>query len=50
VDATSAASLMADHPSAMKRPVVVWPDGALTVGFDDQIWLQRLADCKVALP
>lgn len=34
VDAASARALMLAHPSVIKRPVVRWADGALTVGFD----------------
>lgn len=33
-DATTAAALMQAQPSVIKRPVVRWADGALTVGFD----------------
>lgn len=32
-DAASASALMRAHPSVIKRPVVRWPDGALSVGF-----------------
>jgi arsenate reductase (glutaredoxin) len=33
VDAPSAATLMREHPSVIKRPVVRWSDGSLSVGF-----------------
>ena len=33
VDATSAAALMRAQPSSIKRPVVEWDDGRVTVGF-----------------
>ena len=33
VDASSAAALMRAHPSVIKRPVVRWSDGSLSVGF-----------------
>jgi len=33
VDASSAAALMRAHPSVIKRPVVHWSDGRLSVGF-----------------
>jgi Spx/MgsR family transcriptional regulator len=33
-DAASARALMMRSPSVIKRPVVEWPDGAITVGFD----------------
>ena len=26
------------HPSVIKRPVVLWPHGLWTVGFDAQVW------------
>ncbi|ARU06891.1 ArsC family reductase [Comamonas serinivorans] len=42
-DAASAAALMAEHPSLVKRPVVAWPDGTVTVGFDADAWQARLA-------
>ncbi len=37
-DAASALALMAAHPSAIKRPVVQWPQGQVTVGFDAEQW------------
>ena len=37
-----ALALMAAQPSVIKRPVVQWPDGALTVGFDEADWSRRL--------
>lgn len=40
-DAASAARLMQQQPSVIKRPVVDWGD-ALTVGFDPEAWNQRL--------
>lgn len=33
-DAASAAALMHEQASVIKRPVIVWGDGAITVGFD----------------
>ncbi len=42
VDAPSARALMLDQPSVIKRPVVQWPDGAITVGFDAADFAQRL--------
>ncbi len=33
VDASSAKDIMQAHPSAIKRPVVAWSDGRITVGF-----------------
>ncbi len=37
-NAASALALMAAHPSAIKRPVVQWPKGQVTVGFDAEQW------------
>ncbi len=37
-----AIALMQANPSVIKRPVVHWPDGAVTVGFDDADWSGRL--------
>lgn len=41
VDSASAQRLMLEQPSVVKRPVVVWGDGAITVGFSDQAWADR---------
>ncbi len=41
-DAGSAAALLLQHPSLMKRPLVAWPDGTWTVGFDAEAWQQKL--------
>ena len=38
VDAATASALMLAHPSVIKRPVVVWADRRLTVGFDVTQW------------
>ena len=40
-DAASARRLMVAHPSVVKRPVVEWSDGAVTVGFDAADWARR---------
>jgi len=32
-DSMSAKAVMMSHPSTIKRPVVKWPDGRITVGF-----------------
>ncbi len=37
-DAAAAKALMREQPSVIKRPVVAWADGALTVGFDAAEW------------
>ena len=41
-DAASARALMLAQPSVIKRPVVDWPDGSTTVGFDAAAWTARL--------
>lgn len=38
VDADSAHALLCAHTSAIKRPVVEWDDGRITVGFDAAAW------------
>ena len=49
-DATSASALLAQHTSAIKRPVVEWRKaGALlhtSVGFDAGQWAQRAAELQ----
>jgi arsenate reductase (glutaredoxin) len=42
VDARSAIELMVSAPSVIKRPVVEWPDGTTTVGFDALSWSRRV--------
>jgi arsenate reductase (glutaredoxin) len=42
VDDTSAAQLLIAQPSVIKRPVVEWADGRLTVGFDEAAWALAL--------
>ena len=41
-DAASARALMLAQPSVIKRPVLQWTDGVITVGFDPAEWSQRL--------
>ena len=41
-DDASAARLLAAQPSVIKRPVVQWADGRLTVGFDAAAWASDL--------
>ena len=41
VDAASARRVMLVHTSTVKRPVVEWGDGAITVGFDAADWAKR---------
>ncbi|MEI8159392.1 MAG: ArsC family reductase [Burkholderiales bacterium] len=43
VDAASATAVMLEHSSVIKRPVVVWNDGAVTVGFTPENFENRLA-------
>lgn len=37
-DAGSATALMLEQPSAIKRPVIEWPSGTVTVGYLPQEW------------
>ena len=39
--AAAARALMLRQPSVIKRPVVEWPDGRITVGFDPAAWSGR---------
>ena len=41
-DAASARALMLAQASVIKRPVVEWDDGTITVGFSAEEWSQRL--------
>lgn len=41
VNAASARAVALAHPSVIKRPVVEWSDGAITVGFNATDWQQR---------
>lgn len=41
-DAASARAVAMANPSVIKRPVVQWADGGITVGFDATAWQQRL--------
>ena len=38
----AARALMLRQPSVIKRPVVEWADGAVTVGFTPELFSQRL--------
>ncbi|MDD2810300.1 ArsC family reductase [Rhodoferax sp.] len=44
VNDATATALMLTHPSVIKRPVVMWPQGAISVGFDEQVFAQQLAN------
>jgi arsenate reductase len=41
VDTASTRRLLLEQPSLIKRPVVQWSDGTLTVGFDAADWATR---------
>ena len=43
VDADSAVALLLAQPSVMKRPVVAWLDGSVTVGFDEAVFARQSA-------
>ena len=45
-DDAGAALVMQEHASVIKRPVVEWGDGAVTVGFDADAWNERLASAS----
>ena len=47
VDDASATALMMANASVIKRPVVVWGDGGLSVGFDVEVFAAR---SKLKLP
>jgi Spx/MgsR family transcriptional regulator len=40
-DAAAARRVMLAQPSVIRRPVVEWSDGGLTVGFDPAAWSAR---------
>jgi Spx/MgsR family transcriptional regulator len=40
-DAAPARALMLLQPSVIKRPVVEWDDGRITVGFNEATWAAR---------
>jgi Spx/MgsR family transcriptional regulator len=41
VDAATAKAVMLANPSVIKRPVVEWEDGSITIGFDPIDWGRR---------
>jgi Spx/MgsR family transcriptional regulator len=41
VDAASARALMLQQSSVIKRPIVEWDDGRITVGFNEAAWANR---------
>lgn len=40
-DAASASALVLAQPSLIKRPLVEWPDGSVSVGFQAEAWTKR---------
>ena len=42
VDAATARAVVLVQPSVVKRPVVVWGDGKVTVGFSEAIFTKHL--------
>jgi Spx/MgsR family transcriptional regulator len=43
VDEASACALMASQPALIKRPVITWPDGQVSVGLDLDNFQRRAA-------
>ena len=41
IDAASALACMQTHPSVIKRPVVQWANGAISVGFKPEIFARH---------
>jgi len=41
IDSASATALMLANPSVIKRPVVCWADGRISVGFDSKAFDKR---------
>jgi len=37
-EVAGACALMVAQPSVIKRPVVEWPDGRISVGFKPEVW------------
>lgn len=42
IDAPTARALMLAHPSVIKRPVVEWAGGSVSIGFDAEKWAALL--------
>jgi Spx/MgsR family transcriptional regulator len=42
IDAASARALMLAQPSVIRRPVIEWTGGGITIGFDAERWLALL--------
>ncbi len=45
VNDATATALMLVQASVIKRPVVVWGDGSVSVGFDADLFAERLRTC-----
>ncbi|OWQ47240.1 ArsC family reductase [Roseateles noduli] len=45
-DAASAAALMVEQPSVIKRPVVEWDDGRLSLGFSPELFASHAAAAR----
>ena len=41
-ETSGARALMLEQPSVIRRPVVEWPDGTVTAGFDAAQWTLRV--------
>jgi arsenate reductase-like glutaredoxin family protein len=37
-DAASAKAVMLEHASTIKRPVIAWPSGRISVGYTPELW------------
>lgn len=37
-------ALIAEFPALVRRPLATWPDGAVTVGFSEKKYLERLGE------
>jgi Spx/MgsR family transcriptional regulator len=46
VDAASACALMVTLPSLVKRPLIAWPDGSLSIGVDLADYERRAAGLR----
>ncbi|MCK9510059.1 MAG: Spx/MgsR family RNA polymerase-binding regulatory protein [Pigmentiphaga sp.] len=36
-------ALIAEHPALVRRPVLLTPDGTVSVGFKEAVWRERLS-------
>jgi Spx/MgsR family transcriptional regulator len=46
VDAASAAAVILANSSVIKRPLVVWADGSVTVGFSEDLFAQQIKQSR----